>query len=93
MEVHNSIYTNFSSKLQLTKCSDRVASKSSAVSEFFACEVLNWSFEDRMDDSRLSSGGYKPQSDTRSSHDSSVPELAVMINLSKCSLTVTLKIS
>ena len=29
-----------------------------------------------MDDSRLSSSGYKPQSDTRSSHDSSVPELA-----------------
>lgn len=42
------------------------------MSEFFACGVLNSSFEDRMDDSRLSSSGYKPQSDTRSS----VPELA-----------------
>ena len=37
---------------------------------------MNSSFEDRMDDSRLSSNGYKPQSDTRSSHNSSVPELA-----------------
>ena len=46
--------------------------KSSAVSEFFTYEVLNSSFEDRMDDSRLSSSGYKPQSDTTSS----VPELA-----------------
>ena len=45
--------------------------------QFFACEVLNLSFEDRMDDSRLSvvssSGpsGYKPLNDTRSS----VPKL------------------
>ena len=45
--------------------------------QFFACKVLNLSFEDRMDDSRLSAvsssgpSGYKPLSDTRSS----VPEL------------------